>query len=271
MNNFITRTITGFIFIVVLMGCVLLSHWAFAGLFLLITILGLFEFYQMVSAETIKPQVFTGVFISAILLIIASLIANGIISEKYFLIVVVILVLIAVIEFFRNSTTHISNVAYTFFGIAYVGIPFSMLINIPFDFDTGNYNPFIIIGFFVMVWVNDIFAYLTGMLLGKHKLAEKISPKKTWEGFFGGLVFTVIIAIIYSMLFDTLTTIDWVVIAIIAVVFGIFGDLFESLIKRQAGVKDSGNILPGHGGILDRFDAMLFSAPVVFIYLSFIR
>jgi phosphatidate cytidylyltransferase len=125
----------------------------------------------------------------------------------------------------------------------------------------------ILLGFLVMVWTNDTFAYLVGRMIGRHKLYEKISPKKTWEGSFGGLIFTLVAAYILSRFYPALTTTEWLIMSLITVVFGIIGDLFESLMKRMYGLKDSGNIIPGHGGVLDRFDAIFFSSPMVFVYL----
>jgi phosphatidate cytidylyltransferase len=156
------------------------------------------------------------------------------------------------------------------FGILYIIVPFGLLNNFYHPVPGSEDLRFVLIGFFLLVWINDIFAYLTGILIGKHKLFERISPKKTWEGSIGGLVFTLGAAWVYSIIFTDLASIHWIVIAIISVVFGIFGDLFESLLKRKYNLKDTGTILPGHGGLLDRVDAMLFSAPAVLLYLILI-
>jgi phosphatidate cytidylyltransferase len=131
-----------------------------------------------------------------------------------------------------------------------------------------SFNPKIIIGIFVLLWVNDTFAYLIGKNFGKHKLFEKVSPKKTIEGFVGGFIFTIIASFIISYFFDFLSPFEWFIIALIVGIFGNLGDLIESKFKRIAGVKDSGKIMPGHGGLLDRLDSFIFVVPYTFIYLK---
>ncbi|MBK6281354.1 MAG: phosphatidate cytidylyltransferase [Draconibacterium sp.] len=123
-------------------------------------------------------------------------------------------------------------------------------------------------GIFFIIWIYDSMAYVFGSMLGKHKICVRISPKKSWEGLIGGTVFAVITGIVNSLFFDELSLINWVVVALLIVAFGTSGDFFESKLKREAGVKDSGNILPGHGGMLDRFDTMLFAAPVIFVWIT---
>jgi phosphatidate cytidylyltransferase len=125
----------------------------------------------------------------------------------------------------------------------------------------------VIFSFFMILWSNDTFAYLVGITIGKHKLSEKISPKKTWEGLIGGIIFGLLAAYILSIFFKELMLWQWLIASLVINIAGIFGDLSESLLKRHFQVKDSGNILPGHGGILDRFDAVIFSAPALFCYL----
>jgi phosphatidate cytidylyltransferase len=134
----------------------------------------------------------------------------------------------------------------------------------------NEFNYELLIGFFILNWSGDTGAYLVGSAIGKNKLLERISPKKTIEGSLGGLILTVLIAYFISMVFKQVSLLDWIIVAILIVIFGTAGDLFESMIKRKAEVKDSGTLIPGHGGILDRFDSILFSAPVVFIYLNII-
>jgi phosphatidate cytidylyltransferase len=154
--------------------------------------------------------------------------------------------------------------------VIYVVVPFSLLVITGFtQSGLSNYNPTIILGFFFLLWTSDTGAYLVGISLGKHRLFPRISPKKSWEGFFGGLVFTLIVSWVISKYFTVISLTDWVIIALIIGIFGVLGDLIESLLKRSFDTKDSGNILPGHGGILDRFDSVIFSAPLVFLYFQF--
>ena len=139
------------------------------------------------------------------------------------------------------------------------------MIKIPFL--KNQFEPIAIIGVFILIWVNDTFAYLVGKKWGKNKLFEAVSPKKTIEGFIGGLFFTIIFAFILSISFLFFTFENWIIIAIIVSVFGTVGDLLESKLKRIAKVKDSGKIMPGHGGLLDRLDSVIFVAPFVYLYL----
>jgi phosphatidate cytidylyltransferase len=131
-----------------------------------------------------------------------------------------------------------------------------------------EFQPYILLALFITIWVNDTGAYLVGITLGKHRLFERISPKKSWEGFFGGAIFALISGYVFSLLITEINLIEWLIFSEIVVVFGTFGDLIESLIKRTVHVKDSGNLIPGHGGLLDRFDSLLLAAPAIFIYLS---
>ncbi len=143
-----------------------------------------------------------------------------------------------------------------------------MLIQIPFI--NGIYRPEIILGFFILIWISDSFAYLVGSTIGKTKLYERISPNKTIEGAIGGLIAALISSHFISKYFTDITFISWMIVAAIVVVFGILGDLIESKFKREAGVKDSSNFIPGHGGFLDRLDSVIFAAPFVYVYLHII-
>ena len=174
-----------------------------------------------------------------------------------------------IIELFRDSEHPFTNISFALFGAFYVAVPFGLISYMVYSpvFD-NEFNGSILVAFLFLIWVSDSGAYIIGSMFGKHKLFERISPKKTWEGFLGGGFFSLIAAFIISLLIEEIALIHWLAIAILTVVFGTFGDLIESLLKRKVNVKDSGTILPGHGGILDRFDSLLFAAPVVFIYLT---
>jgi len=155
--------------------------------------------------------------------------------------------------------------------LLYISIPFIILVSFN-KYAEGSCGIFTFpVLYFFMLWANDTFAYLTGMKFGKHKLFERISPKKTWEGSAGGLIFTMILAVVFSVYFKFLTLPEWLGLAGIIVVFGTYGDLAESMLKRSMDCKDSGKFLPGHGGILDRFDSVLLSAPFVFVYLRILE
>lgn len=171
----------------------------------------------------------------------------------------------------KNGTpSQIKNLWYSFFAYFYMALPFVCLMYLYVE------NPLYALALFTFIWVNDTFAYLFGITFGKHKLFERISPKKTWEGFFGGLIFVIIAGFSFAHYFihgkmDVMYGAGkWVGLAIVVVIFGTIGDLFESYLKRSLNVKDSGTILPGHGGLLDRLDSILFAAPAVMIYLMLI-
>lgn len=165
----------------------------------------------------------------------------------------------------QQPTRYLGNL---FLSVLYIALPLSMLVKIPF-LKSETYQSSIILGIFVLVWVNDSFAYLTGNFLGKHKLLKHISPKKTIEGFVGGFIFTLIAGFLLSTQIQILSSNDWLVISFIIGIFGVLGDLVESMFKRKASVKDSGNIIPGHGGVLDRLDSIIFATPFIFAYLHF--
>jgi phosphatidate cytidylyltransferase len=125
-----------------------------------------------------------------------------------------------------------------------------------------------VVGFFILLWINDTGAYLTGMTMGKHRLMERISPKKSWEGFIGGTVLTALTASLLSSRLGILDSAGWVVVALIVAISGTYGDLIESMLKRSTGIKDSGSIMPGHGGFMDRFDSTMLAFPLVFLFIS---
>jgi phosphatidate cytidylyltransferase len=177
-----------------------------------------------------------------------------------------------IFELFRNKQNPLQNIATTLLGLFYIALPLSLLVFIPnISLENGVFKKGLLLGFFILIWTNDTFAYLIGVKFGKNKLFERVSPKKSWEGSFGGFLFSIIVAYILSLFFIDLNTMEWIGMAIIIVVFGSIGDLIESLFKRSLNIKDSGNILPGHGGILDRLDAVLIAAPFVFFYLLLIN
>lgn len=173
---------------------------------------------------------------------------------------------------FDDSAHTISNPSKYFFLFGYLIIPFILITKIPYG--TYGYNPKIMISIFILIWVNDTFAYIVGKSIGKKKLLERVSPKKTIEGFIGGLLFCVLASCIISKYYIQIKESNmyiWVIIAIIVGVFGTLGDLVESKLKRIAGVKDSGNIMPGHGGVLDRLDSIIFVAPFVFTFYQILH
>jgi phosphatidate cytidylyltransferase len=262
----IKRAITGFFFVAALVLPVYYSAFGTFFIFLLVTLLGLDEFYSLTKKnKVIQPQHFFGLLIGLITFVLLALYFQHTISIKYFALFIPLFLTMGLTELYRKKENPFINIAYTVFGILYIAVASGLIIGI--GYLKGKYQFELILSLFFFIWANDTFAYLTGKYFGKHKLFERISPKKTWEGLIGGAVFTLLTAWIVSLYFKELTLQQWIIYALICVVFGAFGDLFESMLKRSLHVKDSGNILPGHGGILDRFDAMLFAAPFIYAYL----
>jgi len=273
-SNFTTRVLTAIVFSVILIGGTVLHEISFFIVFFTVVILGLLEFYKLVKVANIEPQYITGILLGAVIftgnfIFAKSLLdVNALVGLKIFLVIIPILIAIMIVELYRKKENPFSNIAFTIFGASYVSVPFGIFSWFVFNPKFPEpYYPMILLGFFLLIWANDSGAYVVGSLVGKNKLFERISPKKTWEGFLGGGFFSLMFAWLISHFVTEISLIDWLVVALITFVFGTFGDLIESLLKRMVKVKDSGNILPGHGGILDRFDSMIIAAPMVFIYL----
>lgn len=280
MSNLAQRLITGSIFVVVLVGCIWFSPWTLALLCLLVTILGLHEFYTLARKANAEPVHAYGVILGSLTIIVTFLSAGGLLSSMYVLIVPALFLLFFV-ELFRKKNNPMGNIGWTILGLVYIAVPLAMLVGTftPFGFllpqpesdlysipTLWTYDFRMPLMFFVLIWVSDSMAYVCGRLFGKHKLWERISPKKTWEGFIGGLIFTVATAglVAHWCFADPHTynsEIKWSIIGFVISVTGMLGDMVESLFKRSIDVKDSGTILPGHGGILDRFDALFLSVP----------
>ncbi|MFC2118932.1 phosphatidate cytidylyltransferase [Bacteroidota bacterium] len=272
MKTFIQRTITGFIFAVIVLGSIYLSHISFGIMFLLIIIFGLIEFYTLAEKSGISPQKITGIFLGSIIFISNYLFVNLIPDYRVFLSIIPLILIVFIIELYRKKDKPFGNIAYTFLGVLLVSLPFSLLNNFVFLTDAiTDYNPNILFGFFFLIWIFDTGAYLFGVSFGKHLLFKRISPKKSWEGTIGGFILCCCAGLFMTNIFPELNNIQWLIIAGITAVAGSFGDLAESLYKRQLDIKDSGKILPGHGGILDRFDSIIFASPAVYVFLELIN
>ncbi len=270
MNNLFQRTLTGALFVIILVFCILFSQYTFGAIFMVISVLGVIEFHKLIKEKyevdinPIVPAICSAVLFY-ILFIIALCRTNIELLGFYFLLIAIIFIA----ELFLKKKNPILNWAFFVLGQAYIAFPFAMLNFIAFS-QWNNYSPLLVLSFFVTVWVYDAGAYLVGMSIGKHRLFERISPKKSWEGFFGGMVFTLASGCIFAQFEPILNIWQWLGFSLIIVIFATLGDLSESLLKRTLGVKDSGTLLPGHGGILDRFDSVLFASLAISLYLYFI-
>lgn len=279
-NNFIQRAITGIIFVGVLIGCILGDPISFTLLFALITALTIHEFGVIISkqpdVEINKPIcMLAGVFLFFGFAYLGVMPGQTEILIPYLFLIIYLLVS----ELYLKKKNPLNNWAYAMMSQIYIALSFAML-NVLAYHSIGNegelsnyqvqYNPILPLSIFIFTWINDTGAYCTGMLFGKHRLFERISPKKSWEGSIGGGVFSIIAAIVMAHYFPFMPISIWIGLALTVVIFGTLGDLTESLLKRTIGIKDSGNILPGHGGMLDRFDSTLMAVPAAVVYLYII-
>ncbi len=236
-----------------------------------------YEYYKLIRNTGVKPQMIPGIITGAAAYIIATLVAAGLIPMKMFLLLIPLMAVIIVIELYRKLEKPFDSLAHTFFSVLYTALSFSLFPFSAFSHEglgtllpTGitTFSPGIVVGFFLLLWANDTGAYLIGISFGRHRLMERISPKKSWEGFIGGAVIAVLAAWLLSGWLGVISRNSWIIIAIIISIAGTYGDLAESMFKRSIGVKDSGTIMPGHGGFLDRFDSAIISFPLVFLFIS---
>lgn len=273
LKNLITRTLTGIIFVAVLLGAICLHGYWFLVVFGLITELTLWEFYGLIAHyENASVKRFLNSLGGTYLFIATFCYTQGISGNPIFLPYLLFLLYVMVSELYDKSSNPINHWAFTLFAQVYCAGSFSLLNFIASQSGGLSSIPYFVLAIFIFVWMSDTGAYLVGSLIGKRRLFERISPHKSWEGFFGGLVFALIAARVFAWFIPSIPLYTWLGLAVTIVIFGTWGDLVESLIKRTLTVKDSGNILPGHGGMLDRFDSVLMAIPAAYIYIElFIR
>lgn len=271
MKDLARRSITGVVYILLMLCGAAFNPVVFALIFGGFMFLTQLEFYNLVEKAGSKPRKNMGLGMGILFFVICFGMVNSLLPVKSYLIFVPALSILLLFEAFSDRTAILQNSAITFTGFVYVAIPFGLL---HFFVHPGypNYPVFnsnVLIGVFFIVWIYDSMAYMTGSRLGKHKISKRISPNKSWEGLIGGAVFALLMGVLNSVLFPQPTIGEWLVISVLVIIFGTLGDMFESIIKRRLRVKDSGKMLPGHGGLLDRFDSLLFVIPVVYVWLSF--
>jgi phosphatidate cytidylyltransferase len=275
MNETLKRSISGAIYILLLIASIQYSIETFFILFGIFLLIAVTEFCNLVHLNKIAPIVTAIIFYLFFYKIAIALKGDGFLYvlrySKNFDLAVLILSLIVslkcIVFLFDNKNLKIDPFSKFAYLIGYIILPFVIITKIPFGIK--GYNPNILISIFILIWTNDTFAYLVGKSIGKHKLFERISPKKTIEGFLGGIGFAIIASYFISKYFLMLpekNTFIWITIALIVGIFGTIGDLVESKFKRISEKKDSGNIMPGHGGILDRLDSVIFVAPIIFLF-----
>ena len=276
MKNFIVRTITGIIFVAAIVASFLRPE-AMVLLFSIVTGLTIWEFTGLVNGNFIVNvnrfiSTAAGVYLFYAMTYFCSDLYGGSAKSVVFIPYLVTIIYLLVAELYLKQEDPIADWAYTMLSQMYIALPFSLLNVLAFTATpqgTVNFNTLLPLSVFVFLWINDTGAYCTGSLIGRHKLFPRISPAKSWEGSIGGAVFVLAAAWAISYWLDgvMLTTLEWLGLGMVVTVFGTWGDLVESLFKRTLGIKDSGNILPGHGGMLDRFDSALLAIPAAVVYL----
>ena len=276
MKNFIIRTITGIIFVAAIVASFLRPE-AMVLLFSIVTGLTIWEFTGLVNERenvTINRFICTvaGVYFFFAMTYFCSDLYAGVAKSVVFIPYLITIIYLLIAELYLKQDDPIQDWAYTMLSQMYIALPFSMLNVLAFTSDSSGvvvFNTLLPLSVFVFLWMNDTGAYCVGSLIGRHKLFPRISPGKSWEGSIGGAVVVLAVAAAISIYIDDvmLTLPQWLGLGLVVVVFGTWGDLVESLFKRTLGIKDSGNILPGHGGMLDRFDSSLLAIPAAVVYL----
>ena len=269
------RTVSGVVMLLLFVGALVWSKWSAGALFAVILLGGLLEFYRLCRKNGVQPMSSVGVATSIAIFGLAFAVflqwgspatettARIVLGALLYTLLIVPTTFVC--ELWRKSATPIANIATTFMGVLYVALPMAMVLFIP-QMLVGKWSAWAMLAFVSIIWINDVCAYLVGVSIGKHRLCERISPKKSWEGFFGGLVGAVGFAVLFGHLLGG-NLLIWGGLGLVVALAGVAGDLVESLMKREVDVKDSGTMMPGHGGFLDRFDALFLATPFALFYL----
>ncbi|UYU42908.1 phosphatidate cytidylyltransferase [Bacteroides salyersiae] len=271
-SNFLQRAITGILFVGVLVGCILYDPWTFSALFVVISALTIREFGHLINqVEGVSINKNITMLAGVYLYMAVMAFCTNLSGSKIFLPYLLLIMYLMISELYLKKENPVMNWAYSMLSQLYIALPFAMLNVLSFHtspMDTSvSYNPILPLSVFVFIWLSDTGAYCVGSLIGRHRLFERISPKKSWEGSIGGGIVAIGSSFIFAHYFPIMNMAEWAGLALIVVVFGTWGDLTESLLKRQLHIKDSGAILPGHGGMLDRFDSALMAIPAAVVYL----
>ena len=270
-SNFLQRAITGILFVGVLVGCILYDPWTFSALFVVISALTIREFGHLINqVEGVSINKNITMLAGVYLYMAVMAFCTNLSGSKIFLPYLLLIMYLMISELYLKKENPVMNWAYSMLSQLYIALPFAMLNVLSFHtspMDTSvSYNPILPLSVFVFIWLSDTGAYCVGSLIGRHRLFERISPKKSWEGSIGGGIVAIGSSFIFAHYFPIMNMAEWAGLALIVVIFGTWGDLTESLLKRQLHIKDSGAILPGHGGMLDRFDSALMAIPAAVVY-----
>lgn len=270
MTTFSKRLITGALFVLVSLLLIISHKISFLSFCLITNAWISIEFLSIIGNDK-KKQSFRAIVIGTFSIATTFLYYSTKIDTKLFWVIPILILFLFIEELFGNNEKHASNISTILLSLFYTTFPIILSIvlvtgNLFYYQKNVDFYPHILIGIFILIWIFDSLAYCSGILFGKHKLFERVSPKKSWEGAIGGAIFTVCAGFFMNLMFCEVHRTDWIAISIIVVIFGTLGDLIESMFKRNANKKDSGNLLPGHGGLLDRLDSFIFTVPVVFLY-----
>ena len=271
MNSTVKRTIFGALFLAVMLGGLLFYEALYVVLFAFITGVMLYEFYRMTMGDTYRGLQYSAIFVGVFIFLVANyyfFIGHDMGTFVSFSIIGVLYLMVR--SLFLKDHSDFLKTGYLYAGLVYIALPLALsnaLVS-----RTGEFSGLLMVSFFCIIWASDVGAYCFGMLLGQKvwpaKMCPTISPKKSWAGFIGGMLMAMLAgAILHWTGLWTFSMLHCLIVSAIMHVMGVFGDLFESMWKRAAGIKDSGNIIPGHGGLMDRFDSSLFAFPAAYIYL----
>lgn len=278
MNEFLRRTLTGALLVLIILGGLWLHPISFIGITMFLAIGSQYEYISIVRKSAISINYSISFLSGAALFLVTTAVASGIAGWELLIVLLLIPPALIVAELFMGRERPFDSVAHIIFSLIYTILPFSLFVFGAFGhdglkpiipFNKEAFTPGLVIGFFILIWANDSGAYIFGSLFGRHRLMERISPKKTWEGFFGGMALSVFAAWLTGRYMGVISVENWIIASLIVSVAGTLGDLAESMLKRSAGIKDSGTIMPGHGGFLDRFDSTLIAFPALLLYVTF--
>ena len=270
MKNLVQRALTGILFVAIVVAAICVHPLLFAVVFSIIVGFLIHEFYSMSGNKGSKWQRSLGIFGGMYFFFSSSLYAGSFVGYEIYLPYILIIIILLISGLYVRSENPVIQWGLIFFSQCYCAGFLSLLCFIPYMISPA-YNSWPVLMIFIFIWLNDTGAYLIGSLIGKHRLFPRISPLKSWEGFFGGLA----VVIIASLVFSRFSLLEmewyyWLIFAVLTVASATFGDLAESLIKRTYKVKDSGTILPGHGGFFDRFDSVILVSPVVYFFFELV-
>lgn len=267
-SNLVQRAITSFVGAALILAALIYSDWTYFLIFATILGMSQMEFYKLSGLDGMLPLKTFGTILGLLIFALTFMVEKERLPHEYLYLIFPLVSLTFFIKLYKKTDKKpFTGVAYTYLGIFYVAVPISLLNLAVFSVD-AVYHYEILVGCLLILWASDTGAYFAGTRFGKTKLFERVSPKKSWEGFLGGAFSAIAVAFVLSQYFVVLEDWKWLVIAGIIIIAGTYGDLIESLFKRSIEIKDSGSVLPGHGGFMDRFDGLLLSAPFITAFLK---